>query len=230
MSNIAIILARGGSKRIPKKNIKKFLGKPIIKYSIDAALKSNCFKEVMVSTDDKRIAKVAQSYGAKIPFFRSAKASSDKASTAEALIEVLLEYKKRGKEFNYFCCIYPTAVFINPQKLRKAYRLLKETKTDSTYPVVRFSYPIQRAIKIVRGKIKRTQPKYKNYRSQDLMPTYHDAGQFYFMKTKVFLKKKTILTTNTVPIITPETEVQDIDHIEDWKLAEIKYKLLHEKK
>lgn len=228
MTNIAIIPARGGSKRIPRKNIKDFLGKPIIAYSIEAALISGVFDEVMVSTDDIKIAEIARKYGAKVPFYRSPEMSNDMAMTAPVLVEVINEYKKLGQEFEYGCCIYPCAPFINPQKLREGLELMKEKNADSAVPVVKFSYPIQRALKIENDKLSMILPENLNVRSQDLMPTYHDIGQYYCFKIESFLAEPILFSKNTVPIITPEREVQDIDTEEDWKIAEIKYRILRE--
>lgn len=226
MQNIAIIPARGGSKRIPRKNIKNFLGKPIIAYSIEAALQSGAFDEVMVSTDDVEIAEIAKKYGANVPFFRSPEMSTDMVMTAPVLVEVVNEYKKLGQEFEYGCCIYPCAPFINPQKIKEGLELMKEKKADNAIPVVQFSYPIQRALKIDNDKLSMILPENLNVRSQDLMPTYHDIGQYYCFKIESFLKNPTLFSENTVSIVTPESEVQDIDTEEDWKIAEIKYKLL----
>jgi len=226
MTNIAIIPARGGSKRIPRKNIKDFFGKPIIAYSIEAALNSGVFDEVMVSTDDIEIAEIAKKYGAKIPFFRSSELSNDMAMTAPVLVEVLNEYKKLGNEFEYGCCIYPCAPFINPEKLKEGLESMKEKKVDNAVPVVQFSYPIQRALKIENNQLSMILPENMNMRSQDLMPTYHDIGQYYCFKIESFLAEPTLFSKNTVPIITPESQVQDIDTEEDWEIAEIKYKML----
>lgn len=223
---VAIITARGGSKRIPRKNIKEFCGFPIIKYSIDAAINAGCFDEIMVSTDDKEIAVVAKKYNAIIPFYRSEKTSNDFATTADVIEEVLLEYKKIGKSFDYACCIYPTAPFINSDKLNKGYKLLNETGADSAIPVVRFGYPIQRALKIENDKLKMFSPENTNVRSQDLTPAYHDAGQFYWINVKKFLDTKLIFSEFCIPIEIPESEVQDIDTEEDWKIAEIKYQII----
>jgi len=223
---VAIITARGGSKRIPRKNIKTFLGFPIIKYSIETAIKSECFDEVMVSTDDKEIAEVAKKLGAKIPFFRSKAASNDFATTADVIEEVLLGYKNIDKNFEYGCCIYPTAPFILAERLREGFDILKSKKADSVLPVVRFSYPIQRALKIENGRLLMIWPENLNKRSQDLMPAYHDCGQFYWFRVKKFLENRKILTENTFPIIVPESEIQDIDTEEDWKIAEMKFKIL----
>lgn len=226
MKNIAIIPARGGSKRIPRKNIKDFLGKPIIAYSIEAALNSGIFDEVMVSTDDVEIAEIAKRYGAKVPFFRSPEMSNDMAMTAPVLVEVLNEYKKLGQEFDYGCCIYPCAPFINPQKIKEGFELLKAKNADSAVPVVQFSYPIQRALKIENDKLSMILPENMNARSQDLMPTYHDIGQYYCFKIESFMKVPALFPQNTVPIVTPESEIQDIDTEEDWKIAEMKYRIL----
>lgn len=222
---LAIITARGGSKRIPKKNIKPFLGSPIIKYTIEAATQSNCFTEVMVSTDDEEIATIAKYHGAKIPFLRSEATSTDFATTADVLEEVILEYKKRGVEFEYLCCLYPTALFVTPKKIKKVLSLLIETGADCVLPVVRFSYPIQRALKIEDGQAKMIWPENYNVRSQDLMPAWHDCGQFYCMKTKSFVGEKKLFLKYTIPFEIPESEVQDIDNDEDWKIAEMKYKI-----
>ena len=223
---VAIITARGGSKRIPRKNIKDFLGKPIIAYSISAALDAGCFDEVMVSTDDQEIAEVARGLGATVPFFRSAQTSNDFATTADVLTEVLLEYRARQEEFSHACCIYPTAPFVTAEKLKRGYDLLLAADADSAFPVVRFGYPIQRALKIEDGCLKMIWPEHLNSRSQDLMPAFHDTGQFYWFHVERFLKSKVIFSAHAVPIEVPESEVQDIDTAEDWKVAEMKYRML----
>ncbi|PKQ70843.1 pseudaminic acid cytidylyltransferase [Raineya orbicola] len=227
MNNIAIITARGGSKRIPRKNIKDFLGKPIIAYSIEASLKSGIFQEVMVSTDDAEIAEVAQKYGAKVPFMRSAKNSDDFATTADVLVEVLEEYQKRGQKFEYACCLYPTAPFVTAEKLQKAFNLLLEHKADSVVPVAAFSYPIWRSLKIENGKLQMNFPENLNKRSQDLPPAYHDVGQFYFFQVAKFLSTKKIFSDFSVPLHVSELEMQDIDNETDWKLAELKYQIFY---
>ena len=226
---LAIITARGGSKRIPGKNIKPFLGKPIIEYSIIAAKNAGCFDEVMVSTDDQKIGELASSMGAIIPFIRSVETSNDHATTAEVIAEVLNEYKKIGKEFKYCCCIYPTAPFITKDKLKAAYEKLIQTGADSVVPVVKFGFPILRSFKIEEGLVQMNWPEYMNSRSQDLPASFHDCGQFYFIKVENFLKNKKLFTDYTVPFEMLESEVQDIDNEEDWKVAEIKYTFLLEK-
>jgi N-acylneuraminate cytidylyltransferase len=227
--SIAIITARGGSKRIPKKNIKDFLGFPIVKYSIDAALASKCFDEVMVSTDDKEIAKIAIQYGAKIPFYRSQVNSNDFSGTAEVIEEVIVEYKKINLEFEFLCCIYPTAPFTSDLKIRNAMKTLIESEADCVLPITRFSYPIQRALKIENNLVRMIWPENYQSRSQDLMPAYHDCGQFYCLRTKSLLEQKRLFANYTIPIEIPESEVQDIDNEEDWKIAEMKYRIMIEK-
>jgi N-acylneuraminate cytidylyltransferase len=223
---LAIIPARGGSKRIPRKNIKNFLGKPIIAYSIETAINSKLFDEVMVSTDDKEIAEVAKKYGAKVPFMRSEKNSDDFAGTVDVIEEVLKEYSKKGEEFKVFCCIYPTAPLISEENLKKGFELLRSEKFDSVFPVVGFSYSIQRALRLDENyKAEMICPENQKKRSQDLEKAYHDAGQFYWGISEKFLKEKNLFGKNSGAIILKETEVQDIDNLEDWKMAEIKYQI-----
>lgn len=226
MSAIAIITARGGSKRIPRKNIKEFCGKPIMAYSIKAALESKLFDEVMVSTDDKEIADIAISYGAKVPFYRSVKSSNDYAGTETVLDEVLQEYEKQGKFFEWLCCIYPTAPFVMADTLIKCAKEFEQKQADVLMPIVKFSFPPQRCLIIKQGKVFYKWVENENKRSQDLEPFYHDAGQFYFLKVDKFLQEHTLVMKNTIPYILNEIEVQDIDNIDDWKLAEIKYKVM----
>ena len=230
MSRVCIITARGGSKRIPKKNIKDFLGKPIIVYSIEAALESGMFDEVMVSTDSEEIAEIARKYGAKVPFLRSSENSNDHAGTREVCKEVLDAYEKEGKIFDLFACIYPTAPFITGEKLKKAVETLEASDAYSLVPVVRFSFPPQRGVVIKDGYMEFMHPEFAQARSQDLEPVYHDCGQFYILKTKPFLEEFTLVTSRTIPFVLPEEEVQDIDNYSDWVLAEMKYRLIREEK
>ncbi len=229
MKSLAIITARGGSKRIPRKNIKLFLGQPIINYSIRAALESGCFDEVMVSTDDQEIALIAQAAGAKLPFLRSAEASSDTATTAEVLLEVVSKYKELGQEFDLVCGIYPTAPFVTADKLHQAQQLLINSGADSVLPVVRFSFPIQRALKITDNRLTMFWPENQDTRSQDLESAYHDCGQFYFLTSNSLVTQKKCYTESMVPLEISELEVQDIDNEVDWQLAELKYKFLQQK-
>lgn len=224
--NLAMITARGGSKRIPRKNIKEFCGKPILAYSIEAARSSGAFDEVMVSTDDPEIAGIAVKYGASVPFFRSEATANDYASTDDVIMEVLKTYEDRGEHFDNFCCIYPTAPFVTGERLKQAMELLADS--DSVMPVVPFSYPPQRGLLISEeGFLKRQFPEYALARSQDLQKIYHDCGQFYACRTDVFLKEGTTDVKGQVPLVLTEMEVQDIDTLEDWEIAEIKYRRLH---
>ena len=228
MNSVAIITARGGSKRIPKKNIKDFCGKPIMAYSIQAAIESKLFDEVMVSTDSEEIADIARRYGASIPFMRSDATSNDYADTTDVLKEVLYEYEKHGKRFEFFCCIYPTAPFVTAKKLRDAFELLHVDDVYNVIPMVPFSFPPQRGM-VREGKyIKPAYPEHINKRSQDLEEVLHDCGQFYWCKTTEFLKNPDFLSNHTIPFIVPETEVQDIDNLSDWELAEIKFRHMRE--
>lgn len=222
MGSIAIITARGGSKRIPRKNVKLFCGKPIIAYSIDAALQSGLFEEVMVSTEDEEIARIAKEAGAQVPFMRSSESAGDYASTDDVLLEVLTAYKERGRDFDSFCCLYPTAPFVTAEKLKTAMGLLD--KADSVMPVVPFSFPPQRCMVLnEEGELRMKWPEYARSRSQDLEPYYHDCGQFYCCRTKPFIEYKTTDLPHMAPMIMSELEVQDIDNPDDWEIAELKY-------
>ncbi len=226
MNNLAIITARGGSKRIPRKNIRDFLGKPIIAYSIESAIKSSVFDEIMVSTDDDEIAEIAKKYGAKFPFKRSDETSNDTATTTDVIIEVLNEYKKLGVIFDYACCIYPTAPFITAESLKSGLDKMLNNATEAAIPVAKYSYPIQRALKIdSEDNLSMLYPEHSRSRSQDLTSCYHDAGQFYWFKVSAIKPDMELLKMKASPIVIPETQVQDIDTEEDWILAEMKYKM-----
>ena len=230
MKKLAIITARGGSKRIPNKNIKFFLGKPIISYAIKIAINSNLFDEVMVSTDSKEIADISIKYGAKVPFLRSDINSNDFATTPDVIFEVINCYKKLNKKFDLGCCIYPTAPLITNEELISALELLMYKKFDSVFPVIPFSYPIQRALKVTdQDKVEMVNPKLYRTRSQDLETLYHDAGQFYWFNVNSVIRKKKLWTNNSAVIKINEIDSQDIDNEEDWKLAEIKYNLKFKK-
>lgn len=229
MSSIAIITARGGSKRIPRKNIRPFLGKPIILYSINAALRCGCFDEVMVSTDDEEIASIANEAGAQVPFLRSEKTSNDFATTTDVLLEVLNKYEELGKQFDYMACLYPTNPFISEGKLIKAMKIIEKGDCAEVIPIVSFSYPPQRGYVFSDADcISYKWEEYKNARSQDLEKIYHDAGQFYFYNVEMFRKNKGVVGC-IKPIICSEMEVQDIDTIDDWELAELKVKYLKQR-
>ncbi|PRY85669.1 pseudaminic acid cytidylyltransferase [Mongoliibacter ruber] len=224
MANLCIIPARGGSKRIPRKNVKDFLGKPIIAYSIEVALQSGLFDEVMVSTDDIEIAEVGKKYGAKVPFLRSSKNSNDYASTSDVINEVLVCYKENGIHFDFCCCLYPTAPFVTSDNLHEGFSKIQLDNLNTVFPVVEFSYPIFRSLKRENNKTTMFWPEYLNNRSQDLPKAYHDAGQWYWLNLKTFEGK--LWTDQTHSIILEESRVQDIDSLSDWSLAELKYKYL----
>lgn len=227
MANLCIIPARGGSKRIPRKNIREFLGKPIIAYSIEAALKSGIFDEVMVSTDDKEIAGIAQKFGAKVPFFRSEDNADDYATTADVIKEVILEYAKNNNAFENICCCYPTAPFTSSDRLIEGFKQLQNQSVNSVFPIVEFGYPVLRSLKMDdNGMVSMNWPEHLNSRSQDLPKAYHDAGQWYWIKTDVFLSTEKIIGEGAYGLHLNELEVQDIDNEIDWKLAEIKYEIL----
>lgn len=230
MPSIAIIPARGGSKRIPKKNIKSFVGKPIIEYSISAAISSGIFDEVMVSTDSQEIADIAIAAGAKVPFLRSSNNSDDYASTLDVIDEVLRKYKEElSQEFEFGCCIYPTAPFVFFDDLSKGYQLMIEKGFDTVFPVVPYSFPPQRSIKVDEsGKLSLVYPQHLEARSQDLETIYHDLGQYYWFKSEPLIRKGKLWTDNSGVIIKSELEGQDIDNETDWKLAEMKFSLLKE--
>ena len=225
MKTIAIIPARGGSKRIPKKNIKEFCGKPLIFYSIQAAIKSGIFDEVMVSTNDNEISDIALQFGAKVPFFRSEKNSDDYAGTDAVLKEVLDYYSDQGEDFQIGCCIYPNP-FTNISSLKEGYEKLKKNNYDCVFSAVKYSYPIQRSFRVDKeDKIKMLEPESYIKRSQDLEETYHDAGQFYWFNTSSFVRNLKLWTNNTSIINLKEIEVQDIDTLDDWEVAELKFQI-----
>lgn len=223
MSKVAIITARGGSKRIPRKNIKEFCGRPIIAYSIKAALESDLFDEVMVSTDDEEIADVSRAYGASVPFMRSASASDDYATTTDALLEVLCEYARRGRVFDTLCCLYPAAPFVNPDELCAAMRMIDMGAT-SVIPVISFDFPPLRGFRFdENGRLQYAFPEYALSRSQDLPDMVHDCGRFYFATVEAFEKSQGFVTERTKAIYIESKLVQDIDVLEDWELAEQKF-------
>lgn len=222
---IAIITARGGSKRIPRKNIRDFMGKPMLAYAIEAALQAGIFEEVMVSTDDPEIAESALRHGAKIPFMRSAQTANDTATTFEALEEVLGCYRKMGRQFEALCCIYPCVPFLRPSTLRQAYELL--SGCDAVMPVCKYSAPVEWAMKIEDDILVPNDREAQNMRSQDLSPKYFDAGMFYFCKTEALYQVRSLVPDRTKAFVIPEMECQDIDTLEDWRMAEMKFRILN---
>jgi pseudaminic acid cytidylyltransferase len=227
MSKLAIIPARGGSKRIPRKNIKNFLGKPIIAYAIENAINSQLFDEIMVSTDDEVIAEIAISYGAKVPFKRSEKNSSDSATTIDVIKEVIFSYEKLGRQFEYASCIYPCTPLLSKEKLKESFYLLKKSDLDCVFPIIKYGFPIQRAVRLNdKGLIEMFQPEHLITRSQDLENSFHDAGQFYSFNVNNLVSKQKLITKLTGHIEVSEMEAQDIDNLVDWQLAELKYKII----
>lgn len=224
---VCIIPARGGSKRIPNKNVRLFCGKPIIAYAIEAAIEAGCFDEVMVSTDNEEIAERARQHGAKVPFLRSAESASDVATTVSVWQEVLRAYENEGKKFDLACSILPTAPFVTAAKLRAIMNELElHPEWDAAMPVVAYSPPIQRAMEIEGGTLRMLWPEYRSARSQDLEPRYHDAGQYYAFRTSFILDASSLRDGRLGALVVPAIETQDIDTEEDWELAELKFQRL----
>ena len=225
--NICIIPARGGSKRIPRKNIRNFCGKPIIAYSIEAAIKSNCFDRVIVSTDDTEIADVATSYGAEVPFIRDAELSNDYAGTPAVVKHAIEWLGQQDQHPTFVCCIYATAPLIRAENILAGFEKINSTDCDFAFSVTSFSFPVQRAIGIDKqGRVTMFQPEYYKSRSQDLESAYHDAGQFYWGRSGAWLEEKVVFSPASIPIPIPRYLVQDIDTMEDWLQAEAMYKSL----
>tara|TARA_B110000967_G_scaffold207889_1_gene258407 strand:- start:2952 stop:3632 length:681 start_codon:yes stop_codon:yes gene_type:complete len=225
--NIAIIPARGGSKRIPRKNIKDFHGKPIIAYSIEAAKQSGCFDRIIVSTDDEEILGVAKAYGAEVPFLRPAKISDDHATTMDVMQHAIKHFAEQGCKPTLLCCIYPTAPFLLPEYLQQGQLELNNSEVEYTFSATSFPYPIQRAFNVTdMGRVEMFNSKYSITRSQDLTEAYHDAGQFYWGKASAFIQGKAIFAEHSKAVILPRKRVQDIDTPEDWELAEALFSVL----
>jgi len=221
---IAIIPARGGSKRIPDKNIKQFAGKPIIYYSIRVALESELFDHIIVSTDSERIAAVARECGAETPFLRPAEISDDYTMLPPVLIHAIKQLQLLGITFDHFCSILPTSPLIQPEYIQAGYRTLIAEKVSSVISITSFPFPILRAFKLNKnGPLEMIWPEHEFSRSNDLEEAYHDAGQFYWLNTEMFLMSKRIFAQDAHPIILPRYLVQDIDTIEDWQKAEFLY-------
>jgi len=224
MSPIAIIPARGGSKRIPRKNIKLFCGKPIIAWSIEAALQSGCFDHVVVSTDDAEIAEVARQCGAQVPFMRPATLSDDHTGTTAVISHAIGWFASQGEKLNEVCCLYATAPFVTAEDLRAGLKVLTESNADYAFSVTSYAFPIQRAIRVnTANGVQMFSPQYFNTRSQDLEEAYHDAGQFYWGKASAWEQAKTIYGPTSVAVMLPRHRVQDIDTPEDWLIAEFMY-------
>jgi len=224
---LCVIPARGGSKRIPRKNIKEFNGKPIIAYSIEAALKSSCFDQVIVSTDDAEIAEVAKSFGASVPFMRPDELANDYASTIPVVKHAIEWFDDQVQAPSEVCCLYATAPFVRASTIRKAYEQMQSTQADYCFTATSFAFPIQRAIKVTaENRVEMFYPEYLETRSQDLEESYHDAGQFYWGKVEAFKQQKPLFSKSATLYILPRYLVQDIDTLEDWKKAELMHKII----
>lgn len=226
---LCVIPARGGSKRIPRKNIKEFSGKPMIAYSIEAALQSGCFDKVIVSTDDEEIAEVAKAYGAEVPFMRPAELANDYAGTLPVIKHAVEWFEEHSTRPGHICCLYATAPFVQPKAIQQAYQQLLATQADYCFSVTSFAFPIQRAIKITdQQRVEMFYPEHFNTRSQDLEEAYHDAGQFYWGSVDAFKQMKPLFSQSASPFVLPRYLVQDIDTPEDWVRAELMYQVLRQ--
>ena len=224
---IAIIPARGGSKRIPRKNIKLFCGKPMIAWSIEAALQSACFDRVVVSTDDAEIAEVARQYGATVPFMRPAELSDDHTGTIAVIRHTIEWFNLQGQSVEQACCLYATAPFVSADDLRRGLGILQGNDCDYAFSVTSYAFPIQRALRLTeQGRVAMFNPEHFNTRSQDLVEAYHDAGQFYWGRAEAWLQSKMIFSPDSLPVLLLRHRVQDIDTPEDWVRAEWLFKAM----
>lgn len=222
---IAIIPARGGSKRIPRKNIKEFCGKPMIAWSIEAALKSGIFEHVVVSTDDEEIAQVARKYGAEVPFLRPEELANDYAGTVPVVRHALEWYQNNGMLPTLGCCIYATAPFVNKSDIQLGLERIQSTKADYCFSVTKYPYPIQRSLKVDNSYyVSMLNSEMFNMRSQDLEESWHDAGQFYWGTLDAWITEKPIFNSSSCAVLLPQDRVQDIDTPEDWTMAELLFK------
>lgn len=227
MNRVAIIPARGGSKRIPRKNVKEFCGKPMIAWSIEAALASGCFEKIIVSTDDSEIAEVAKNSGAAVPFMRPAALSDDFTGTLPVLRHAVEWLSKYDAEVDFACCLYATAPFVSSADLRKGWELIREHNCSFAFSVTSYAFPIQRAIRITdSGRVNMFSPEHFSSRSQDLEEAWHDAGQFYWGSAQAWCEKSSIFDENSVPVKLPRYRVQDIDTAEDWMRAELMFHVM----
>jgi pseudaminic acid cytidylyltransferase len=225
---IAVIPARGGSKRVPRKNIKEFCGKPMIAWSIEAAIKSNCFDRIVCSTDDEEIAAVAREYGAETPFLRPAKLADDYTATIPVITHAIEYLQQENAPIDLVCCIYATAPFMLQEDIQQGLEKIIKYEADFCFTVTSYPYPIQRSIRITKdNRCEMFQPELFEKRSQDLEEAYHDAGQFYWGKTKAWLEGNTLFSNRSIPHVLPRCRVQDVDTVEDWEKAELMYSSLN---
>jgi N-acylneuraminate cytidylyltransferase len=231
MHRVAIIPARGGSKRIPRKNIKAFHGKPMIAWSIEAATASGCFDKVIVSTDDAEIADVAREWGATVPFMRPPELSDDYAGTLPVIRHAVEWLSEHGAVVDYACCLYATAPFVSSGDLRRGWQLIQQSKCSYAFSVTSYAFPIQRAIRIGKdGAVEMFDPAAFSSRSQDLEPAWHDAGQFYWGRPETWRAQRPIFTPAARVVQLPRHRVQDIDEPEDWLRAELMFRALQQRK
>ena len=224
---VAVIPARGGSKRIPRKNIKMFNGRPMIAWSIKAAQDSACFEEILVSTDDPEIKEISLSLGASVPFVRPAELSDDKTGTLPVIAHAIDWYRRAGRLPSHVCCVYPTAPLMLPEFLRAAYDTLVQTGSKFSFGVAGYGHPIQRALKLDSNRrVSMFEPEHAWTRSQDLTPAFHDAGQFCWGTAEAFLEGVSPMLQPSAAIVLPRVRVVDIDTIEDWEMAEVLHKAL----
>ena len=224
---LCVIPARGESKRIPRKNIKDFFGQPMIAYSIKAALKSNFFDQVIVSTDDAEIAEVAKYFGASVPFVRPNELANDYTGTVPVVKHAIEWFDDQGQSPSEVCCLYATAPFVRAGTIKRAYEQMQSTQADYCFTVTSFAFPIQRALKVTaKNRIEMFYPEHLETRSQDLKESYHDAGQFYWGKAEAFKQQNPLFSKSATPYILPRHLVQDVDTPEDWKRAELMYQVL----
>ncbi len=219
---LCVIPARGGSKRIPRKNIKSFNGKPIIFWSIEAALKCPAIDHLIVSTDDEMIADVARSFNAEVPFFRPKSLSDDFTNTNEVMAHAVSWFEKHIAQTSLVCCLYPTAPFVTPGDLENSFSKIAQSDADYCFSMTTYAFPTQRAMRVTSsGVLQMIYPEHLHTRSQDLEERYHDAGQFYWGKPEAWIEMRPILGGSAIPFILPRSRVQDIDTIEDWETAEL---------
>jgi N-acylneuraminate cytidylyltransferase len=224
---LAIIPARGGSKRIPRKNIKPFCGKPMLAWSIEAARGSGCFDRIIVSTDDEEIANMARSHGAEVPFMRPAELADDHAGTIPVIAHAIERMSNEMGEVELACCIYATAPFVRAVDLQRGLHLLHEKQADYAFSVTSYAFPIQRAIRLTESdRVEMFTPEYFEFRSQDLVPAFHDAGQFYWGRARAWLAGTPLFSEVATPVLLPRFRVQDIDTMEDWERAEWLFRAL----
>jgi pseudaminic acid cytidylyltransferase len=225
---LCVIPARGGSKRIPRKNIKEFCGKPMIAWSIEAAIKSRCFDRIIVSTDDEEIASVAKRYGAEVPFMRPAQLADDFTGTTAVIAHAIEWQNSHGEAADKVCCLYATAPFVQMTDLQKGLDILDSSGAEYAFSVTSYAFPIQRAIRITENqRVEMFQPEHFNTRSQDLEEAWHDAGQFYWGRAAAWLANKPFFSCDAAPVLLPRHRVQDIDTPDDWERAELMFKLLN---